>query len=252
MRLLAVGGAGLYWEALARGLHELPRASAEIRARARAAARGGRARGAAPAPPGGRSGDGAAPGARRPPTREPGARGVRAHRPAAERLAAARSRGRVAVRDRWLLLTRSRGPVRAASRSAARACSSAGLLAEIRGPPRQRVSRRCAGAPHRRLSRVPAAPARRGSRSRIAAEQFRARSRASYAKRQETWLRDRVRDAVVRSGRAGYRTSQLWRDAGRRAGAPAGPAPRPRKPLDRPARPCATVSRTRIHLGERA
>jgi tRNA dimethylallyltransferase len=32
-RLLGVGGAGLYWEALVRGLHELPRASAEIRAR---------------------------------------------------------------------------------------------------------------------------------------------------------------------------------------------------------------------------
>jgi tRNA dimethylallyltransferase len=33
VRLLGAGGAGLYWEALARGLHELPRASAEIRQR---------------------------------------------------------------------------------------------------------------------------------------------------------------------------------------------------------------------------
>jgi len=33
VRLLGVGGAGLYWEALVRGLHELPPASAEIRAR---------------------------------------------------------------------------------------------------------------------------------------------------------------------------------------------------------------------------
>ena len=32
VRLLGVGGAGLYWEALARGLHDLPPASAEIRA----------------------------------------------------------------------------------------------------------------------------------------------------------------------------------------------------------------------------
>lgn len=32
-RALAVGGAGLYWEALTRPLHDLPRASAEIRAR---------------------------------------------------------------------------------------------------------------------------------------------------------------------------------------------------------------------------
>jgi tRNA dimethylallyltransferase len=33
VRLLGVGGAGLYWEALVRGLHELPPASVEIRAR---------------------------------------------------------------------------------------------------------------------------------------------------------------------------------------------------------------------------
>ena len=33
VRLLGVGGAGLYWEALVRGLHDLPSASAEIRAR---------------------------------------------------------------------------------------------------------------------------------------------------------------------------------------------------------------------------
>lgn len=33
VRLLGVGGAGLYWEALVHGLHELPRASAEIRVR---------------------------------------------------------------------------------------------------------------------------------------------------------------------------------------------------------------------------
>ncbi len=33
VRLLGVGGAGLYWDALVRGLHDLPRASAEIRAR---------------------------------------------------------------------------------------------------------------------------------------------------------------------------------------------------------------------------
>lgn len=33
VQLLGVGGAGLYWEALVRGLHELPSASAEIRAR---------------------------------------------------------------------------------------------------------------------------------------------------------------------------------------------------------------------------
>lgn len=31
--LLGVGGAGLYWEALVRGLHDLPPASGEIRAR---------------------------------------------------------------------------------------------------------------------------------------------------------------------------------------------------------------------------
>jgi tRNA dimethylallyltransferase len=33
VRLLGVGGAGLYWEALVQGLHDLPPASAEIRAR---------------------------------------------------------------------------------------------------------------------------------------------------------------------------------------------------------------------------
>jgi tRNA dimethylallyltransferase len=32
VRLIGVGGAGLYWEALVRGLHELPRGSAETRA----------------------------------------------------------------------------------------------------------------------------------------------------------------------------------------------------------------------------
>jgi tRNA dimethylallyltransferase len=193
MRLLGVGGAGLYWEALGRGLHELPRASGEIRARhARVLAEEG---------PGALHGRLRAVDAETAARLAPGdtqrvSRALEVHELTGQPLSALLRGPRPDARTiPTVALHRDRADLYRRIEERCRRILEAGLVTELRDLLSTGVSPDAPGL--RTVGYREFLPHLLDGKPLLACEEEFVRASRRYAKRQETWLRHRVPEAVV-------------------------------------------------------